>query len=44
MMEEVFLSETESICPECFTAIPARRVAPGDRVYLSEDVPGTRPL
>ena len=38
-MEEVFLSETESICPECFTAIPARRVARGDRVYLRKTCP-----
>ena len=39
MMEEIFLSETESICPECFTAIPARRVSRGDRVYLRKKCP-----
>ena len=38
-MEEVFLSQAESICPRCFTAIPARRVALGDQVYLRKTCP-----
>ncbi len=39
MMEAVYLSETQSICLECFTAIPARRVARGKRVYLRKTCP-----
>ncbi len=44
MMEEVFLSETESICPECLTAIPALRVGRGDRVYLMKTCPDHGPF
>jgi hypothetical protein len=39
MTEEVFLSETESICPECLAIIPAIRVADGDRVILRKICP-----
>ena len=39
MMEDVILSKTESICPECFTTIPAWRVARDDRVYLRKTCP-----
>ncbi|MHC1743191.1 MAG: radical SAM (seleno)protein TrsS [Syntrophobacteraceae bacterium] len=39
MMEGILLSETESVCPECLAAIPARRVARGDDVYLVKNCP-----
>ena len=39
MAGEILLSETESICPECFARIPARRVAEGDRVVLKKMCP-----
>ena len=39
MMEEVILAETQSICPKCLTAIPAIRVAMGDRVHLRKTCP-----
>ncbi|MCE5334403.1 MAG: radical SAM protein [Desulfobacteraceae bacterium] len=38
-MIEPVLSETESICPDCLTVIPARRVARGDRIYLRKTCP-----
>ncbi len=39
MMEEISLSETESICPECFAVVPARRVGRGDRIFLKKTCP-----
>lgn len=37
--EEIVLSETQSVCPECLQRIPARRVADGDRVFLRKSCP-----
>ena len=39
MMEEISLSETESICPECFAVVPAWRVGRGDRIFLKKTCP-----
>ncbi len=39
MAGEILLSQTESICPECFARIPAQRVADGDRVVLRKRCP-----
>lgn len=39
MEEEAVLSHTESVCPECLTRIPARRVADGNRVLLRKTCP-----
>ncbi len=39
MSGEIVLSETESICPECFARIPARRVAEGNQVVLKKMCP-----
>ncbi len=33
------LSITESVCPECLTRLPARRVARGEDVYLEKNCP-----
>lgn len=33
------LSETESLCPECFKKIPAMRVAHGDEIFLEKRCP-----
>ncbi len=38
-MDEAILSETRSVCPECFASIPAWRVARGDNVYLRKTCP-----
>ncbi len=36
---EQTLSTTESVCPECLTRLPARRVAQGEDVYLEKTCP-----
>ncbi len=36
---EQVLSLTESVCPECLTRLPARRVARGENVYLEKFCP-----
>ncbi|GBC59430.1 radical SAM protein [Desulfonema ishimotonii] len=36
MNKDRILSETQSLCPECFARIPAFRVASGDGVYLEK--------
>ncbi|MEN6566512.1 MAG: radical SAM (seleno)protein TrsS [Veillonellales bacterium] len=37
--EEILLSETQSVCPECLQRIPAQRVARGNRVFLKKCCP-----
>ncbi|MBP2637632.1 MAG: pqqE 1 [Firmicutes bacterium] len=37
--EEVVLSITESVCPECLQRIPAKRIAKGHNVYLEKHCP-----
>ncbi|HWR41704.1 radical SAM (seleno)protein TrsS [Sporomusa sp.] len=37
--EEIVLSETQSVCPECLRRIPATRVARGDSVFLKKSCP-----
>ncbi|MDF2571297.1 MAG: pqqE 1, partial [Sporomusa sp.] len=37
--EEVVLSITQSVCPECLQRIPAQRVARGDMVFLKKCCP-----
>ncbi|QDR79684.1 radical SAM (seleno)protein TrsS [Sporomusa termitida] len=37
--QEIVLSATESVCPECLQRIPARRVARGDSVFLRKSCP-----
>jgi hypothetical protein len=44
MTEEILLSETQSICPECFTVLPARRVAVAERVHLRKTCPEHGPF
>ncbi len=44
MAGEIVLSQTESICPECFASIPARRVAEGDQVVLKKRCPEHGPF
>ena len=34
MTEDVFLSRTESVCPECLATVPAERVLRGEDVFL----------
>ena len=33
------MGETESLCPECLSRIPARRIAEDGNVYLEKDCP-----
>ncbi len=44
MNEEVVLSETGSICPQCFITVPAFRVARGECVYLKKTCPEHGPF
>ena len=44
MAGEIVLSQTESICPECFARIPAQRVAEGDQVVLKKSCPEHGPF
>jgi len=44
MEVEIVLSQTESICPECFARIPAQRVALGDQVVLRKRCPEHGPF
>lgn len=39
MIEDVILSETESVCPECLQRTPAVRIQRGDRVFLRKECP-----
>lgn len=39
LAREQILAETESVCPECLTRIPAQRVARGEDVYLRKTCP-----
>ena len=38
-VEEVFLSGTQSVCPECLKRIPAARVQKGEQVFLRKTCP-----
>ncbi|TGE39320.1 radical SAM protein [Desulfosporosinus fructosivorans] len=38
-MNERFISETRSVCPECLQRIPAQRVALGNKVYMIKQCP-----
>lgn len=37
--EEILLSETQSVCPECLRRIPAKRVLKGNSVFLQKCCP-----
>ncbi len=39
MSGEIFLSSTESVCPECLRTISAARLARGDEIVLSKECP-----
>ncbi|MHC1727006.1 MAG: radical SAM (seleno)protein TrsS [Syntrophobacteraceae bacterium] len=39
MPDEIILSTTESVCPECLAKIPAVRVQRGDEVFLKKKCP-----
>ena len=42
MAEEVVLSRTESVCPECLATVPAERIMRGGRRLPEEDMPEAR--
>ena len=39
MSSGIFLSSTESVCPECLQTISAARLARGDEVVLCKECP-----
>lgn len=39
MTKEILLGTTESICPECFKVLPAKKIQEGSRVYLQKKCP-----